>query len=67
MTWPVFYSGKKRGGLASVWNVDSWPTVYVIGPDGKIHYKGHGDGMEDAVEEAVTETEKQATESGRAK
>lgn len=64
MTWPSFYGGKIRGGLAAVWNVDSWPAVYVIGPDGVIRYKGHGDGLEDAVEKAVVEAEKQAAEAG---
>jgi thiol-disulfide isomerase/thioredoxin len=46
MTWPSFYGARKRGGLAAVWNVDAWPTVYVIGSDGVIRYKGHGDEME---------------------
>lgn len=59
ITWPNFYSGKARGGLAAVWNVDSWPAVYVIGPDGVIRYKGHGDDLEEAVEKAVTAAESQ--------
>lgn len=58
MTWPSFYSGKDRGGLAAIWNVDAWPAVYLIGPDGVIRYKGHGDDLEEAVERAITETEK---------
>lgn len=57
MTWPSFYGARKRGGLAAVWNVDSWPAVYVIGSDGVIRYKGHGDGMEAAVEKAVVQAE----------
>jgi thiol-disulfide isomerase/thioredoxin len=60
MTWPSFYSGKLRGGLAAVWNVDAWPAVYMIGSDGVIRYKGHGDDLEEAVEKAVIEAEKQA-------
>lgn len=59
MTWPIFYGGRIRGGLAAVWNVDAWPAVYVIGADGVIRYKGDGDGLEDAVEKAVAETETQ--------
>jgi thiol-disulfide isomerase/thioredoxin len=58
MTWPSFYGARQRGGLAAVWNVDGWPTVYVIGSDGVIRYKGHGDEMELAVEKAVAEAEK---------
>jgi hypothetical protein len=30
----------------------------VVGPDGVIRYKGHGDGLEEAVEKAVAEAEK---------
>ena len=58
MTWPNFYGGRIRGGLAAVWNVDAWPAVYVIGPDGVIRYKGYGDGMDEAVEKAVAEAER---------
>jgi thiol-disulfide isomerase/thioredoxin len=57
MTWPSFYGARKRGGLAAVWNVDAWPAVYVIGSDGVIRYKGHGDEMEAAVEKAVAQAE----------
>ena len=43
ITWPNYYGGRVRGGLAAVWNVDPWPAVYVIGLDGVIRYKGHDD------------------------
>ena len=56
MTWSSFYGGK-RGGLAAVWNVVAWPMVYVIGSDGVIRYKGHGDEMEAAVEKAMEQAE----------
>ncbi len=58
MTWPSFYGGQFRGGLPTVWNVGAWPAVYLFDPDGVILYKGHGDGLEDAVEKAVVEAEK---------
>jgi thiol-disulfide isomerase/thioredoxin len=57
MNWPSFYGARNRGGLAAVWNVDAWPTVYVIGSDGVIRYKGHGDDMEVAVEVAIAQAE----------
>jgi len=60
MTWPIFYGGRVRCGLAAVWNVDAWPAVYVVSPDGVIRYKGDGDGMEEVVEKAVAEAEKPA-------
>ena len=58
MTWPIFYGGRVRGGLAAIWDVDAWPAVYVFAPDGTIRYKGDGDGLEQAVEKAVAEAEK---------
>lgn len=57
MNWPCFHGARKRGGLAAIWNVDAWPMVYVIGSDGIIRYKGHGDEMEAAVENAVVQAE----------
>jgi thiol-disulfide isomerase/thioredoxin len=57
MTWPSFYGTRRSGGLAAVWNVDAWPAVYVIGPDGVIQYKGHGDDLEAAVEKAIASAE----------
>jgi thiol-disulfide isomerase/thioredoxin len=57
MTWPTFYGGRIRGGLAAIWNVDAWPAVYVVDPDGVIRYKGHGDGLDEAVEKAIAEAE----------
>jgi hypothetical protein len=58
MTWPSFYGGRIRGGLPAVWNVDAWPAVYVIGPDGVIQYKGYGDDLDAAVEKAIVAAEK---------
>ncbi len=57
MTWPSFYSGTGRGGLAAVWNVAYWPTVYVIDHEGVIRYKGSGDGLEEAVESCIKKAE----------
>lgn len=35
MIWNVHWEGK-RGPLNTLWAVESYPTIYVIGPDGKI-------------------------------
>lgn len=48
MTWPSFFGGM-RGGIPAEWNVQAWPTVFVIDPAGVIRYKGHGEGLEEAV------------------
>jgi D-alanyl-D-alanine carboxypeptidase (penicillin-binding protein 5/6) len=67
MAWPIFYGGRVRDGLAAVWDVDAWPAVYVIDPEGVIRYKGDGDGLEDAVEKAVAEAEKRPAKATSAK
>ena len=50
VTWPSFYDGPS-GPIAERWNVDSYPTVYVLNADGVIFYKDWSiDGLERAVE-----------------
>jgi thiol-disulfide isomerase/thioredoxin len=61
ITWPSFYGGRVRGGLPAVWNVDAWPAVYVIGPDGVIGHKGYDEGVEEAVAAAIAKAEKSAS------
>ena len=41
ITWRSFWNGPKgtQGPISSHWNVNSWPTVYVIDAEGVIRYK----------------------------
>ena len=41
MTWPSFWSDAGGDGpIPTSWNVRSWPTVYVLDPNGVIRFKG---------------------------
>lgn len=45
MTWRSFWNGGGwEGGIAAAWNVQEWPTVYVLDAKGMIRLKQHGYG-----------------------
>jgi thiol-disulfide isomerase/thioredoxin len=42
VTWRWWWDGGGREGpIASAWNVQAWPTIYVLDARGVIRYKGH--------------------------
>ena len=51
LSWRSFWNGEEGidGPIARAWNVKSWPTVYILDADGKIHYKGHGGPQVDEI------------------
>lgn len=54
ITWRNAVDGDTSGPWASAWNVQGWPTLYVLDGEGVIRYKGHsGEEMEKTVEELV--------------
>ena len=55
ITWPNIYDGKAgEGPIANQWNVNSWPTIFVIDHEGIIrHRNAHGGDLEKLVEELV--------------
>jgi hypothetical protein len=56
ITWRNAIDVGTDGPWASKWNVQGWPTLYVIDASGKIRYKGHdGHAMERMVDELVAE------------
>jgi peroxiredoxin len=56
ITWPSFRDGM-QGPIAKAWNVQSWPTVYVLDGEGIIRYRDvRGQALFDAVEELIRQT-----------
>ena len=56
ITWRNAVDGDTSGPWASSWNVQGWPTLYVLDTEGVIRYKGHdGIAMEEKVEELMAE------------
>ena len=58
LNWKNFYDGGTDGPIASRWNVNGWPTIYVIDAKGTIRYKDvRGDDLDAAIETLLAEME----------
>jgi len=59
MTWRSWWDGGDTSGpIASKWNVNSWPTTYVLDHKGVIRYKNVREKqMDDAVDTLLKELE----------
>src|SRR5262245_49734454 len=59
ITWRSFWNGgSTRGPIATAWNVQSWPTIYVIDPKGIVrHIDVQGKQLDDAVDKLLEEME----------
>jgi len=58
ITWRQAIDGSTRGPLASRWNVQGWPTIYILDHEGRIRFKDLRDqAMEDAVMQLLQELE----------
>ena len=56
ITWASFRDGTAPGPIAKAWNVQSWPTVYVLDPQGVIRYRNvQGAALEHAVDALIRE------------
>lgn len=50
IAWRQAVDGATDGPLAKAWNVQSWPTIYILDGQGRIRYRDLRDqAMEDAV------------------
>ena len=43
VTWRMVADGTTTGPIATKWNVQGWPTIYIIDQKGVIRYKMLGD------------------------
>jgi len=50
ITWRQAIDGSTSGPLATRWNVQGWPTIYVVDAQGVIRYR---DVREEAMDKAV--------------
>jgi thiol-disulfide isomerase/thioredoxin len=60
VTWRYWWDGGSRSGpIASSWNIQGWPTIYVLDARGVIRHKGHeelAEKLEQIVGELLKET-----------
>jgi len=64
ITWRSFWNGADgtNGNIAERWNVQSWPTIYVLDAAGVIRYKNvRGDELDKAVDTLLAEIDDQGT------
>lgn len=61
ITWPNIYDGPPgTGPIAKKWNVNGWPTIYVIDHKGIIRHKGlRDDALEEAARRLVRKAERE--------
>jgi len=59
LTWRSFFDdGGTDGPIATRWNVQGWPTCYLLDHEGVIRAKGHDEvARDDAIEKLVAEAE----------
>jgi hypothetical protein len=57
LTWRSFWNGGgTRGPISSAWNVQGWPSIWVIDAKGIIRFRDvRGPGMDRAVDELLKE------------
>lgn len=49
ISWPAIWDGRS-GPIANAWGITSYPTIYLIGRDGRVMSKGlRGDSLDDEV------------------
>jgi peroxiredoxin len=72
ITWRSWFDGACDGPIATTWNVNSWPTIFVLDEKGVIHYKNvRGEAMDKAVNTLLAKmgvkVEKEKSEEAPAK
>ena len=56
ITWPSFWDGGTDGDIACAWEIEAWPTVFLIDPEGIIRFHETGRAnVERAVEALLKE------------
>jgi hypothetical protein len=56
ITWPSWFDGGTAGPIAKKWNVQGWPTIYVLDAKGVIRFKEKRDKeLDEAVDTLLKE------------
>ncbi len=56
ITWPSWWDKSTDGPISTAWNVQGWPTIYVLDAKGIIRYKGvRGSQLDQAVDALLKE------------
>ena len=58
INWRSFWNGEEGtfGPIATKWNIESWPTTYLIDAKGIIRHKNlRGEELDEAIEELMAE------------
>ncbi len=62
LTWRSWYGGPGGGGIARLYQVEAWPTVFILDAKGVVRYKHVGvvsqDTLENEIETLLKEAEK---------
>jgi hypothetical protein len=58
ISWPSFWNGPKGtfGPISGKWNVNGWPTIYILDHKGVIRFRDkRGEEMDEAVDQLLKE------------
>ena len=56
MTWRSWSDGSTSGPISTAWNVESWPSIFVLDAKGVIRYKDvRGEQLDKAVDTLLKE------------
>jgi len=64
ITWRQAIDGSTSGPLATKWNINGWPTIFILDAEGKIRFR---DLRDEAMEKAVNELLKETAKKGGTK
>ena len=61
ITWPSWFDGGTSGPIDTAWEIDHWPTIYVLDAKGIIRHIDIGaEELDKAVNELLKETDAKA-------
>ncbi len=55
VTWRSFQNESEGRKISDEWAVQGWPTIYLLDPEGKIRYVGHGEKLDENLAQLMEE------------